>query len=174
MNLGADERDYIGILRLINNSETEPAVVEGQFIHEDGKYGKWGTLANLAARAATYVMATTVFNNLSNDVANPTAEVNNAKPDHQDDPVRVSADTSTIRVQNYVYHAGKGVLAEISGGQGADFVNVDSSNRDHIDQDAQFDIVKDGRTLSQRPKPCRRPSSPIDGVGKTVSGFGAA
>jgi hypothetical protein len=149
-NLGADESQYFGVLRLINNSEFDTATVEGQFIHEDGRYGPWGTLATLAPRAATSLLSTAVYNALNTPVANPTAEVNNARPTLRTTRVRVSADVSTLRVQNYVFNARFGVLAEISSAQGADFVNVDSSNRDHIDQDAQFDIVKDGGTLTQR------------------------
>lgn len=146
----ADQQKWIGILRLINNSESETATVEGQFIHNAGQYGPWGTLATLAPRAAQYVTSTQVYAALSNPVANPTAEVNNAKPTVETTRIRISADVSTLRVQNYVYHTGTQALTELSGAQGADFVNIDSSNRDHIDQDAQFDIVKDARTLSQR------------------------
>ena len=95
-------------------------------------------------------MASTVYANLSNLVDNPTAEVDNTKPLIKTTRIRISADSSTLRVQNYVFNSAVGVLAEISSAQGADFVNVDSANRDHINQDAQFDIVKDGRTLLQR------------------------
>lgn len=150
-NANADQLRWVGILRLINNSETDTATVEGQFIHNSGQYGPWGTLATLAPRAAQYVTSTEVYAALSNPVANPTAAVNNAKPTVETTRIRISADVSTLRVQNYVYHSGTQALTELSGAQGADFVNVDSSNRDHIDQDAQFDIVKDTATLAQFP-----------------------
>ncbi|MBX3506689.1 MAG: hypothetical protein KF895_14515 [Parvibaculum sp.] len=83
--------------------------------------------------------------------------------------LRVSSDVSTIRVQNYV-KANKDKqtpansntestpvngIGGTGGGRlnledseaseaaaGSDFVNVESSNRDHIDQDAQTDIKK--------------------------------
>ncbi len=156
-NANADQRNWFGVLRLINNSESETATVEGQFIHQDGKYGPWGQLAVLPPRASQYVFASTegavqgVYGLLSNPVANATSEVNNDKPLTETARIRISADVSTLRVQNYVYHAATQALTEVSSAQGADFVNVDSANRDHIDQDAQFDIVKDAATLTQRP-----------------------
>lgn len=146
------DRQWRGLLRIINNSETETATVEGQYIHQDGRYGMWGTLGTWAPRAARYVLDTDVWSALTNPVANPTpALVNNAAPTTQTIRLRIAADVSTLRVQNYIFHLGTQALTEVSSSQGADFVNVDSSNRDHIDQDAQFDIVKDTATLSQRP-----------------------
>lgn len=153
----ADQKNWFGVLRLINNSESDTATVEGQWIHNSGKYGPWGTLATLAPREAKYVFASTeggvpgVYDLLATPVTNPTSEVLNSKPTTETTRVRISADVSTLRVQNYVFNGVTQALTEVSSAQGADFVNVDSSNRDHIDQDAQFDIVKDGGTLAQRP-----------------------
>lgn len=140
-----------GLLRVINNSETDTATVEAQYIHDDGRYGPWGTLGTWAPRSARYVLDTEVFAKLTTPVANANALVNNAPPTIQTTRLRISADVSTLRVQNYIFHAGTQALTEVSSSQGADFVNVDSSNRDHIDQDAQFDIVKDTATMAQIP-----------------------
>ena len=145
------DRLWRGLLRVINNSETDTATVEAQYIHPDGRYGLWGTLGTWAPRAARYVLDSEVFAALTTPVANPTAAVNNAAPTSNNIRLRISADVSTLRVQNYIFHAGTQALTEVSSSQGADFVNVDSSNRDHIDQDAQFDIVKDTATLTQIP-----------------------
>ncbi|GAP33871.1 hypothetical protein ABXN37_01630 [Piscinibacter sakaiensis] len=147
----ADDKLWRGILRVINNSESDTATVEAQYIHADGRYGMWGTLGTWAPRAARYVFDTEIWGALTNAVANPTPTlVNNSAPTTQTVRLRISSDVSTLRVQNYIYHAGTQALTEVSSTQGADFVNVDSSNRDHLDQDAQFDIVKDTATLSQQ------------------------
>ena len=45
-------------------------------------------------------------------------------------------------MQNYIYNGTTKLLSEMSGAQGADFVNIESSTRDHIDQDAQTGIKK--------------------------------
>ena len=140
-----------GLLRVINNSETDTATVEAQYIHDDGRYGPWGTLGTWAPRSARYVLDTEIFAKLTTPVANANALVNNAAPTINTTRLRISADVSTLRVQNYIFHAGTQALTEVSSSQGADFVNVDSSNRDHIDQDAQFDIVKDTATMTQIP-----------------------
>lgn len=158
-----DQKEWVGLLRLINNSELETATVEGQFIHNSGHYGPWGTLATLAPREAKYVYAARVVGPanqdtgvpgikelLTNPVANATVGlVKNFAPTDETTRIRISADVSTLRVQNYVFNTRTFALTELSSTQGADFVNVDSSNRDHIDQDAQFDIVKDTATLLQ-------------------------
>ena len=139
--LGID-KNWMGILRVINNSETDTATVDAQYIHNTGAYGKYGTIATLAPRAATYVFDTEILAKLTNNTTATGVLVNNGVPTANTIRLRVSADVSTLRVQNYVYNVTTGALTEVSSSQGADFVNVDSSNRDHIDQDAQTDIKK--------------------------------
>ena len=139
--LGLD-KNWMGILRVINNSETDTATVDAQYIHNTGAYGKYGTIATLAPRAATYVFDTEILAKLTNNTTATGVLVNNGVPTANTIRLRVSADVSTLRVQNYVYNVTTGALTEVSSSQGADFVNVDSSNRDHIDQDAQTDIKK--------------------------------
>ncbi|WP_418316444.1 hypothetical protein [Piscinibacter sakaiensis] len=146
----AEDKKWRGILRIINNSERDEMHVEAQYIHEDGKYGMWGPLGTWAPRAARYVVDTAVQAALTIPVTNPTAEVNNAMPTTQTVRLRVEGTGGTIRVQNYAFNLDTKALTEISSTQGADFMNIGSSNRDHIDQDAQFNIVKDGGTLTQR------------------------
>lgn len=153
VNFSDADKKWHGILRIINNSETDTATVEAQYIHADtGNYGLWGLLGTWAPRSARYVLDTEIIAKLTNPVANAAgAPVTNTPPTVQTTRIRISADVSTLRVQNYIFNDSTQALSEVSATQGADFVNIESSNRDHIDQDAQFDIVKDANTLTQRP-----------------------
>lgn len=160
---------FIGILRVINNSETDPAQVDAQYIWNNGTYGLWGTIIpSLPPRGAVYVNAAQVIAALQTParslVLNPTNGPVLGAPTRYDDVptaallnareagvgtngagsirLRISADVPTIRVQNYLFNTAQSALTEVSGSQGADFVNIESSNRDHLDQDAQTDIKK--------------------------------
>lgn len=145
--------EWLGVTRIINNSERDVATVEGQFIHQNtGAYGRWAVLAGpgglvaaLQPRAVAYLFNSDIETHLAGALGNDSTAsgANNARPAANTNPrLRVSADVSTIRVQSYVYNLRTTALAEVSASQGADFVNIDSSNRDHIDQDAQADIAK--------------------------------
>lgn len=142
---------YMGIVRVINNSETTDADLIGQYIRADGKYGKWGNLGTLPARGARYFTSQeidTLLNTNSTHVGADntgagglTAAAGEALPANT--RLRISSTkASTLRVQNYIYHTVSGALTEVSSSQGADFVNVEASDRDHIDQDAQTGIKK--------------------------------
>lgn len=135
--------DWWSVVRVINNSERDTAVVEAQYIWDDGKYGLWGTLGTLAPRASMNLSSPVIATLLTTaPISLPAAQINTAVPRDTKTRLRIAADVSTIRVQNYFYNTKTGLLSEVSAAQGADFVNVDSSNRDHIDQDAQTEIVK--------------------------------
>lgn len=174
---GSAGSSIYGILRIINNSETDPARVDAQYIWNDGAYGNWGTLINnLPPRGAAYVTdsqvalalttapspapvvagvpaypirpgtPTDALMKANNPAVNGTGTVNGrGLVDLQGANsirLRISADVSTLRVQNYIYDTSAKALVEVSSSQGADFVNIESSNRDHLDQDAQTDIKK--------------------------------
>lgn len=147
-----------GILRVINNSETDTAQVDAQYIYNDGRYGNWGTIIPaLPPRGAGYVTGADIYGKLTNVAASvaagsrwdgqPTAAQINSRvaagtAGNGTVRIRVSADVPTLRVQNYIYNEQTQALTEVSSSQGADFANIESSNRDHIDQDAQTDIKK--------------------------------
>lgn len=142
---GGQWTDYV---RIINNSETVAADVSVQYILPNGKYGKWVKLGTLAPREAKFysnfdikaaMLATGV---VSNDV-NAAPAAGQMLEDNQQGRLRVSSEAaSTLRVQNYFFNATTGALSEVSASQGADFVNVEASPRDHIDQDAQAGLKK--------------------------------
>lgn len=142
---GAEWIDYI---RVINNSETVTADVAVQYIKANGKYGKWVSLGTLAPREAKFFSnhdikaAMTATGVVSKDAnAAPAAEQMLAT--NEQGRLRVSSESaSTLRVQNYFVNVNQGILNEVSGSQGADFVNIEASPRDHIDQDAQTGIKK--------------------------------
>ncbi|MEO3712047.1 hypothetical protein [Roseateles flavus] len=143
--------EWINVVRVINNSETQSADLTGQYIRADGKYGKWGAMGELPARAARYFTAKEIHTLLSNNSS--LAGADNTGPGGitaaagqelaANTRLRISSTkASTLRVQNYFYNTRTGALTEVSGAQGADFVNLEASPRDHIDQDAQTGIKK--------------------------------
>jgi hypothetical protein len=146
---------WVGVIRVINNSETTPADLTGQYIRaDDGFYGKWGSLGTLAPRAARYFTNREIFNLLSNDSTTAGAAITNNAGSGGLVPangqglaantrLRISSGAaSTLRVQSYIYNGTTQALVEVSASQGADFVNIEASPRDHIDQDAQTGIKK--------------------------------
>ncbi|MBB2484226.1 hypothetical protein H5407_03195 [Mitsuaria sp. WAJ17] len=146
--------EWIDVVRVINNSETQEADLTGQYIRADGKYGKWGSLGTLPARGARYFTSKEIHTLLSNNSsiggADQTAggdkdAVAGGTQGEKAPNTRLrisSTKASTLRVQNYFYNARTGALTEVSASQGADFVNLEASPRDHIDQDAQTGIKK--------------------------------
>lgn len=146
----SDDQEWISVLRVINNSETTDADLTGQYIRADGKYGRYGSLGTLPARGAVYFSSKeidTLLNTNSNTNGadntgggGTTAAAGKVAPNTR---VRVSSNAaSTLRVQNYMFNTRTLQLVEVSASQGADFVNVEASDRDHIDQDAQTGIQK--------------------------------
>lgn len=146
---------YMGIVRVINNSEKTDADLWGQYIRADGKYGKWGSLGTLKARGARYFTSQEIDGLLTNNTTTADAPVDNtgaggltaatgeALPANT--RLRISSTkASTLRVQNYVYQTSSGALTEVSGSQGADFVNIETYNNNNgVDsQDAQTGIKK--------------------------------
>lgn len=143
----SDWRTYV---RVINNSETQTADVWAQYIRADGNYGRYVKLFDLPPRAARFLSDQEIAALMASQGADSSAGVT-GKQGYASDGVyangnarlRISSEAaSTLRVQNYLVNATKGLLSEISSTQGADFVNVEASSRDHIDQDAQTGIKK--------------------------------
>lgn len=142
---------WVGVIRVINNSETTPADLTGQYIRADGAYGKWGSLGMLAPRGAKYFTSKEINDLLVNNSSQAGAD--NSGPGGiaftpgealpRNTRVRISSNAaSTLRVQSYIFNAITQSLVEVSASQGADFVNIEASPRDHIDQDAQDGIKK--------------------------------
>lgn len=156
----SDTQEWISVLRVINNSETVDADLTFQYIRADGKYGQWGqvvkadgtTVDKLPARGARYftskeIAAIATKNTTTAALFDNTGAGGTTAPAGQavapNTRVRVSSNAaSTLRVQNYMFNTRTLQLVEVSASQGADFVNVESSARDHIDQDAQTGIKK--------------------------------
>jgi hypothetical protein len=142
---------WTGVIRVINNDENVAADLTGQYIRADGKYGKWGSLGSLPARGARYFTSKEINDLLTQNSS--LAGADNSGPGgiapvagqalQPNTRLRISSDqASTLRVQSYIYNANTQALVEVSASQGADFINVESSARDHIDQDAQTGIKK--------------------------------
>lgn len=136
---------WMSVIRLINNSETRIASVYGQYIHADGKYGKWGKLADLAPRAVLNMTPDQVDAKLTSAPAHATV-ANNATaavPATGDAPrLRITTETGdTLRVQNYLYNPASENFIEASSSQGVDFSGSNSrapaSEGQYQDQDAQ-------------------------------------
>lgn len=145
---GSEWESYV---RVINNSETVTADVFAQYIRADGTYGKWVKLFDLPARGARFISGTEIAAAMAATGANSSAGGadqgynNNVAAAYAGSNARLrisSEAASTLRVQNYIYNSTTKLLSEMSGAQGADFVNVEASSRDHIDQDAQTGIKK--------------------------------
>lgn len=140
-------RTYV---RVINNSETQTADVSAQYIRADGNYGRYVKLFDLPPRAARFLSDKEIAALMASQGADSSVGVA-GKQGYASEGVygnanarlRISSEAaSTLRVQNYLVNATKGLLSEISSAQGADFVNVEASSRDHIEQDAQTGIKK--------------------------------
>lgn len=146
--------EWVGVIRVINNDESVPADLTGQYIRADGKYGKWGSLGTLEPRGAIYFTNKEIHDKLVNNAVSPAAGIldnsgaggiaatgGEALP--RNTRLRISSNAaSTLRVQSYIYNATTRALVEVSASQGADFINVEASPRDHVDQDAQTGIKK--------------------------------
>lgn len=144
-----DWRTYV---RVINNSETVPADVYAQYIRADGSYGRWVKLGDLPARGARFFSDLEIKAAMANSGTNSSFGGANQNYNNgleatvyagSNARLRISSEAaSTLRVQNFIYNAVTQQLAEMSSAQGADFVNLEASERDHIDQDAQTGIKK--------------------------------
>ncbi len=146
------DSEWRSYVRVINNSETQTADVSAQYIRADGSYGKYVKLFDLPPRAAKFLSDVEIRNLMATSgVESSAGAAGKQSYDNglaagyagHNARLRISSEAaSTLRVQNYLVNSTKGLLSEISSSQGADFVNVEASTRDHIDQDAQTGIKK--------------------------------
>lgn len=145
----SDWRTYV---RVINNSETQTADVWAQYIRADGNYGRYVKLFDLPPRAARFLsdreianlMATQGQVSASRGVAGKDGYASEGDYANANARLRISSESaSTLRVQNYLVNAKTSLLSEVSGAQGADFMNLESSSTESTDhQDAQTGIKK--------------------------------
>ena len=128
---------YESVIRLINNSDSRKADVWAQIIHQDGKLGGWGKIADLPVRGVKNMSASEIEALLTNapTATQPVAlgEANGAiapTADGKQAPrLRITSNSgTTLRVQNYHYNHVTNQLLEVSGAQGVDFENL-ATNR---------------------------------------------
>ena len=145
----AETSGYTSVLRFINNSDTAPADVWAQFVHQNGKLGNWAKIADLPVRGTVNMTAQQIDAKLAAGAA-ATAAVGTAAPVAQaatattsDTAPRLRITSTTgrsLRVQNYLFNAATGQILEGSGQQGVDFEGVTSrapaSEGQYQDQDA--------------------------------------
>jgi hypothetical protein len=117
---------YQSVIRLINNSDVRTADVWGQIIHQDGKFGGWGKITDLAPRAVLNLTAAQVDALMTNTPNNGTAANNGSVPSAASATgaprLRITSNSgSTLRVQNYLFNSATGQILEGSGSQGVDY-----------------------------------------------------
>jgi hypothetical protein len=138
------------IVRIINNSESQPADVFGQIIYADGKYGPWGSLVTgaLAPRAVLQLSNAQIEALLTNAAAttnpfgtgtvytNETGAATVASPGGIGDRLRIVSNTgTTLRVQSYMLLNGE--ILDTSPAQGVDFENTANNRTPTTAIDAQ-------------------------------------
>lgn len=150
---------WMSVIRLINNSDSSAADVWAQIIHQDGKVGKWGKIAQLPVRAVANLTSEQLEAKLTNDPAAPGgAGTNDASAAAVRDTevtaaprLRITSTTGkSLRVQNYVVNTATGEMFEASPSQGVDFEGRDDraslstpddiSGQQFISQDANSGI----------------------------------
>lgn len=131
---GVAASGWMSVIRLINNSDSAAADVWGQIIHQDGRVGKWGKIAQLPVRGVANLTSEQLEAKLTNAPAAPGADATNDDSVAGLRDVEVSAAprlriTSTtaksLRVQNYVVNNATGEMFEASNSQGVDFEGRD-------------------------------------------------
>ncbi|MET3138880.1 hypothetical protein AAKU61_003253 [Undibacterium sp. GrIS 1.2] len=141
--------NWTSVIRLINPSEVNTAVVYAQLIHADGTYGNWGTLGSLAPRAVSNMTATAINALLTNVPVSvtPGAAQPVANPNGAGDRLRITAEgVGSLRVQNYLYNPDSKNFIEASSTQGVDFDGTTDRapalEGQYQDQDAQTGLKK--------------------------------
>ena len=127
---GVATSGWMSVIRLINNSDSSPADVFAQIIHQDGKVGKWGKIAQLPVRGVTNLTSPQLEALLVNEPEAADANANNGEAanlrasENQTGAPRLRITSSTaqsLRVQNYVVNNATGEMFEASNSQGVDF-----------------------------------------------------
>ena len=140
---------YKSVLRFINNSDTAPADVWAQFVHQDGKLGNWAKIADLPVRGVVNMTADQIDAKLAAGstataaigTAAPIAQAATATTSDTSPRLRITSTTGqSLRVQNYLFNAATGQILEASGQQGVDFevtsTRAPASEGQYQDQDA--------------------------------------
>ena len=150
----AKKSQTVSYLRLINTSDNKQADVYAQIIHQDGKLGKWGKIADLPVRGVLTMSAKRIEEQLINapdagagnngDYA-PAFVVGTGDDVDSAPRLRITSETGgTLRVQNYLYDSVKDQMWEASGSQGVDFepsiLRARDGEGEYISQDAQSGI----------------------------------
>ena len=127
---GVATSGWMSVIRLINNSDSSAADVYAQIIHQDGKIGKWGKIAQLPVRGVTNLTSPQLEAMLVNEPEAADANANNgeaadlrATENQTGAPrLRITSNTAqSLRVQNYVVNNATGEMFEASNSQGVDF-----------------------------------------------------
>lgn len=138
---------YQSVLRFINNSDSAAADVWGQIIHQDGKLGGWGKLADLPVRGVLNMTAAQIEAKLTNaataaiGATSAAAQAATATSSDTAPRLRITSTTGrSLRVQNYLFNSATGQILEGSNQQGVDFegtvTRAPSSEGMYQDQDA--------------------------------------
>lgn len=136
---------YKSIVRFINNSDTKTADVWGQIIHQDGTYGGWGKIMDLAPRQVVNLDNVAIEAKLTSAptvaaaIAGPIAPFSSAAGSPR---LRVTSNAGdTLRVQNFLFNTVTNQVWEGSGSQAVDFDQAPNrapaSDGQYISQDAQ-------------------------------------
>ena len=149
---GVATSGWMSVIRLINNSDTAAADVYAQIIHQDGKVGKWGKIAQLPVRGVTNLTSPQLEALLVNQPEAADANANDGQAadlraaENQTGAPRLritSTRAKSLRVQNYVVNNATGEMFEASPSQGVDFEGREDraegttpSDQQYISQDA--------------------------------------
>lgn len=149
---GVATSGWMSVIRLINNSDSSAADVYAQIIHQDGKVGKWGKIAQLPVRGVTNLTSPQLEALLVNEPEAASAGDNNGDAAALRDAanatgaprLRITSNTGrSLRVQNYVVNNATGEMFEASNSQGVDFEGREDraegttpSDQQYISQDA--------------------------------------
>lgn len=129
----AEQSGYMSVLRFINNSDSTPADVYAQIIHQDGKLGNWAKLTDLAPRASLNMTAAQIDAMLAAGTAPNAGAANNgpaaaahlggnATRSDTAPRLRITSNSGrSLRVQNYLFNSATGQILEGSGSQAVDF-----------------------------------------------------
>ena len=124
---------YMSVLRFINNSDTVPADIWAQIIHQDGKLGAWGKLTDtdLAPRGVLNMTAKQIEARLTNTATQAVGQNDAMDKGAAGAPrLRITSNKgTTLRVQNYMFNSTSNQIMEVSGAQGVDFEGWNDSDR---------------------------------------------
>lgn len=136
---------YKSVIRLINNSDIREADVFAQIIHQDGKLGNWGKIADLPVRGIKNMTADEIEALLTNapQVPNEAKGPGEVQTSALGAPrLRITSESGgSLRVQNYLWNMETNQIYEASGSQAVDFegnnLRAPGNDGQYISQDAE-------------------------------------